>query len=117
MADIFKGLPVFSVLVPVFCKESLEYTALLVFGTVSAGVQFFLHEAAAFHGAAGSADIPAAIAISEPAAFAGGIFQGRACTAVSAAAADIPARIFGACSGLFRHIQDTLPAGYFMVVP
>jgi len=69
--DKFQRLLIFPVLIPVLLKESMDNPALSIIRTVSTGIQFLLHEAAAFHGTPGCTEIPCAIIISQFTAFAG----------------------------------------------
>jgi len=71
LPDEFQGLPVFPVLVPVLCKESLDNPASPVTGTISTGIHFLFHEAAAFHGTSGGLNITFTVIVSQLAALAG----------------------------------------------
>jgi hypothetical protein len=71
--DKFQRLLIFPVLIPVLLKESMDNPAFSIIRTVSTGIQFLLHKAAAFHGTPGCPEIPRAVIISQLTAFAGSV--------------------------------------------
>ncbi len=70
LSDVFQGFPVFPVFMTVFSNKFLDYLAFQVIFTACTGIQVLVHETTAFDRAPGGPDIPAAIIVSQFAAFA-----------------------------------------------